>query len=108
MNYERLEQLRVMLVDEPGDLFLRYAIALELKRNGDMEQAVLDLESILADDPKHIASYYQLALMLADLGRVEEAARTCIAGAMQCLVTEDRKARAELLELLASLTDEDA
>ncbi len=107
MSAERLEQLRGMLVEEPGDLFLRYAIALELKREGHMDHAILELEAILTDDPKHIASYYQLALMLADVGRLEDAITTCKAGSMQGLVTGDRKARAELLELLAGLTDED-
>lgn len=107
MNTERLEQLRGMLADEPGDLFLRYAIALELKRNGNMEQAIADLEAILTDDPKHIASYYQLALLQADLGRAADARATCEAGMLQCLVTGDRKARAELQELRNSLEDEE-
>ena len=102
----RLGQLRKMLLEEPGDLFLRYAIALELKRHGDMEQAIMDLEGILTEEPKHIPSYYQLAVMLADLGRTADAMKACHAGAMQCLVTGDRKARAELLELQASLSDE--
>jgi len=106
MSSERLQQLRVMLSEEPGDLFLRYAIALELKRNGDMEQAIADLEDILRDDPKHIASYYQLATMLADLGRINEAAEACEAGSMQCLVTGDRKARSELLALKEALEDQ--
>jgi predicted Zn-dependent protease len=107
MNTERIEQLRGMLAEEPGDLFLRYAIALELKRSGAMEQAVKDLEAILTNDPKHIASYYQLALMQADLGRTAEARATCEAGMLQCIVTGDRKARVELQELRNSLADEE-
>lgn len=106
MSTERLSQLRTMLAEEPGDLFIRYAIALELKRKGDMEQAIHDLQSILADEPAYIASYYQLGLLLAEMGRATEAIATCEAGALQCLVTGDRKARAELLELREALTDE--
>ena len=102
---ERLAQLQGLLAEEPGDLFLRYAIALEWKRAGNMEQAVVDLESILTDDPKYIPGYYQLALILADLGRIEDAKKACEAGMMQSLVTGDRKARAELQELLNSLED---
>lgn len=105
MSAERLAQLRQMLIEEPGDLFIRYAIALELKRAGDMEEAVLGLKAILAEEPKHIASYYQLALMQAELGHTEEAISTCDAGALECLVTGDRKARAELLELREALAD---
>ena len=107
MSAERLDQLRAMLVEEPGDLFLRYAIALELKHRGEMEAAVQELRYILQDDPKHIASYYQLAVMLADLGRTTDAVAACEAGALQCLVTNDRKARTELLALMSTLVDEE-
>lgn len=95
-----------MLTEEPGDLFIRYAIALELKRAGDMEQAIFDLRSILTDEPMHIASYYQLALLLADTGHIPDAVETCEAGALRCLVSGDRKARAELLELKHTLTED--
>ncbi len=106
MNTERIGQLRAMLAEEPGDLFIRYAIALELKRAGNMEQAIEDLFTILLEEPEHIASYYQLALMLADTGKTQQAIETCEAGAMRCLVTGDRKARAELLELKNTLTED--
>jgi predicted Zn-dependent protease len=106
MSAERLAQLRQMLIEEPGDLFIRYAIALELKRAGDMEEAMNGLNAILAEEPKHIASYYQLALIQAELGHTQQAIRTCEAGALECLVTGDRKARAELLELREALADE--
>ncbi|MBL7950478.1 MAG: hypothetical protein JNM62_02055 [Flavobacteriales bacterium] len=106
MSAERLGQLRTMLAEEPGDLFIRYAIALELRREGNMEQAIEDLHAILIEEPGHIASYYQLALMLADTGRIQQAIETCEAGAMRCLVTGDRKARAELIELKNALSED--
>jgi tetratricopeptide (TPR) repeat protein len=99
MSTTRLEQLRGMLAEEPDDAFIRYAIALELKRAGKMEEAAKDLEQLLIADPKYIACYYQLALILTDLGRTEEAIHVCEAGSLQCITTGDRKARAELLEL---------
>lgn len=105
MDNDRLQQLRTMLAEEPNDLFLRYAIALELKRAGEMEQAIAALESILKGSPEHIASYYQLALMLGELGRVQDAITVCEAGSLQCLIAGDRKARAELLELKDALND---
>jgi tetratricopeptide (TPR) repeat protein len=107
MMADRLTQLQALLAEEPGDPFLRYAIALERKRSGDMETAAGDLESLLQENPKYIACYYQLALVLADLGRLADAAEACKAGALQCLVTGDAKARAELLALGAQLMAED-
>lgn len=107
MSNDRLTQLRSMLAEEPGDPFLRYAIALEHKRAGHMELAVSDLEGLLVEDPKYIACYYQLAVLLADLGRTQQAVEACEAGSMQCLVTGDMKARAELLALKNALLDEE-
>jgi tetratricopeptide (TPR) repeat protein len=107
MMADRLAQLQALLAEEPGDPFLRYAIALERKRSGDMETAAGDLELLLQENPKYIACYYQLALVLADLGRLADAAEACKAGALQCLVTGDAKARAELLALGAQLMAED-
>ncbi|MBZ0206546.1 MAG: tetratricopeptide repeat protein [Flavobacteriales bacterium] len=105
MSSNRLEQLRSMLAEEPGDPFLRYAIALERWRAGDREGAAADLESLLREDPTYVACYYQLAQVLAELGRTEDAVHTCHAGALQCLVTGDRKTRAELLSLKEDLED---
>lgn len=96
-----------MLAEEPGEPFLRYAIALERKRAGDMDGAAADLEGLLREDPGYIACYYQLALVLADLDRSTEAIAVCKAGSLKCLVTGDSKARSELLALMAGLTGED-
>jgi predicted Zn-dependent protease len=105
MSSERLAQLRSMLAEEPGDKFLRYAIALEHKRAGNLQLAVAELEALIHEDPAQVPCYYQLALLLAALGRVPDAMHACQAGALQCLVTGDRKARAELLALKLELED---
>lgn len=102
-----MEQLREMLAQEPGEAFLRYAIALEHRRAGDTEQAMADLYQLLQEDPKYIACYYQLAMLLAEAGRLQEAIDVCEAGAMQCIVTRDLKARGELLQLKEALLDAD-
>ena len=107
MANDRLAQLRSMLEEEPGEKFLRYAIALERKREGDMQGAAADLEALLTEDPAYIACYYQLALVLADLGRTADALEACRAGSLKCLVTGDRKARSELLALAAGLSGEE-
>lgn len=105
MSNERLEQLRAWLAEEPGDAFLRYAIALELKVQGRFEEAVADLEALLRERPDHVPSYHQLALLLAELGRADEAIAACEAGMLQCTVSGDRKARAELQALKEGIAD---
>lgn len=107
MSSTRLEQLRAMLAEDPGDHFLRYAIALEMRRAGNMEQAIADLQQLLVEDPKYIACYYQLAMLLAETGRTDDAVHVCEAGAMQCIVTRDTKARGELMQLRMALVGDD-
>lgn len=106
MGSDRLEQLRELLAEDPADLFVRYAIALELKSAGAMEEAARNLHDLLQDAPDHVPSYYQLALILGDLSRVAEAVSICERGAEQALAINDRKALAEIRELRETLLDE--
>lgn len=100
-----MAQLQAMLAEEPQDVFLRYAIALEHKRLAEFDHAIDLLETLVREVPAHVASYYQLALLLADVGRTMEAIAACEAGILQCLVNSDRKARGELNELRNTLQE---
>ncbi|MBP9081127.1 MAG: hypothetical protein KBF80_12835 [Flavobacteriales bacterium] len=106
MPTDRISQLRALLAEEPGDPFLRYAMALEKKRARALEEAASDLRELLMENPEYIACYYQLALVLAEMGRTADAVETCKAGALQCLVSGDAKARSELLALLQGMDEE--
>jgi len=106
MSTDRLHQLRALLADEPGDVFLRYAIALEQKRSGNTAAAIADLEHLVRDEPRHIATYYQLAQLLAAEGRTHDAVHVCEVGQLQCIVAGDRRTRAELQELRNAIADE--
>jgi tetratricopeptide (TPR) repeat protein len=105
VSAERLAQLQELLQEEPGDAFLLYAIALELNRLGRSEEAIAELQQLLADRPEHVPSYYQLAMLLGEMSRTAEAIAVCEAGALRCIVSGDRKARAELLSLKAVLEE---
>ena len=106
MSAERMQQLKAMLAEEPADVFLRYALALEKARSGDRAGAIGDLEGLVRSDPKHIATYYQLAQLLAAAGRNADAGEACKAGMLQCLVQGERRTHRELQELLNTLQDE--
>ena len=106
MSGERLDQLRAMLAEEPGDPFLRYAIALELGRRGATRVALAGRAALRREHPKQRACYDPRATLLAEAGRHAEAVHVCEAGAMQCLVTGDRKTRGELMALREALLDE--
>lgn len=56
----RLEQLLVMLQEEPNDSFLRYAVAVEYAVAGNHPEAVARIEALIADHPDYLGAYYKL------------------------------------------------
>lgn len=105
MGIERLEQLRALLLEEPEDSFLQYAMALELRRLGRNGEALDILEGLATSAPGHIPTYYQLALLLTENGRTADALATCEAGMLRCTMASERKTRGELAALRATLED---
>jgi Tfp pilus assembly protein PilF len=61
---DRLEQLKSFLVQNPGDLFSRHALAMELIKRGDDAGARELLETVLEMNPGYIGSYYHLGKLL--------------------------------------------
>lgn len=56
----RLEQLLVMLKEDPKDSFVRYAVALEYASAGNQEEAITRIESLIGDEPDYLGAYYKL------------------------------------------------
>ena len=69
----RLDQLLVMLNQEPHDDFLRYAVAVEYSAAGDIQQAIARIESLIADKPDYLGAYYKLGQLHEQNGSVEKA-----------------------------------
>lgn len=65
---DRITQLKEFLKANPGDSFLRHALALEYIKIGDDNTARSIFEEILTQDPGYIGSYYHLAKLLERTG----------------------------------------
>ena len=59
----RKDSLIKLLEATPNDLFLNYALAMELVSEGQLEQAIERLEWIRHADASYLATYYQLAAL---------------------------------------------
>jgi tetratricopeptide (TPR) repeat protein len=70
---DRVAQLRKFIEAQPGEAFPRYALALELKGQGDNQGAAAELEALLRNAPDYLAAYLQLGMLLQILGRAAEA-----------------------------------
>ena len=70
---ERLEKLKAMLAQNPGDSFVQHALALEyvkLNRDDEAREAFIRL---LEKDEKYVGSYYHLAKLLERTGQQKQA-----------------------------------
>lgn len=70
----RAEQLRTFIEAQPDEPFPRYALALELKAQGDAQAAAAQLEELLRRKPDYLAAYLQLGMLLQVLEKKQEAA----------------------------------
>ena len=70
---ERIEKIKELLSQQPGDSFLRHALALEYIKIDDKRRARQVFEELLTQDPEYVGSYYHLAKLLEQLGEREQA-----------------------------------
>ncbi len=99
----RLEKLLVMLEQEPGDVFLRYAVAMEHRGAGDFAESERLFRGLMAGQPPYVPAYFMLGQMLAGEDEVESARTALRTGIEQARAQGNLHAAGEMSELLASL-----
>jgi Flp pilus assembly protein TadD len=93
---ERLNSLRAMLDQDPGNTFVRYGLAMELARQGDLEQAVQEFNALMHHNPDYAAAYFHGGQTLEKMGRIEEARQVYQRGIEVTARTGDAHTRSEL------------
>ena len=73
MSDSRLDALRNLAAQDPANHFIRYGLAQELANTGQLEEAWVEFESLLAAKASYVPAYYHAAQTLQKLGRTEEA-----------------------------------
>jgi len=101
----RLEQLQQMLLQEPNDEFLQYAIALEYFSGGEIQKAIDGLEKIIANNKNYLAAYYQLGKCYAAQNKVGEAKAAYEKGITIAQQQNNNKTLNELREAIFLLED---
>ncbi|HLH20068.1 MAG TPA: tetratricopeptide repeat protein [Bryobacteraceae bacterium] len=96
MNGTRLDLLKGLLEQKPGDSFLRYGLAMEYRNTGDLEAAVREFRALLAADPDYHAAYFQGGQTLERLGRLDEARELYREGVAVTSRKGDQHARSEM------------
>jgi tetratricopeptide (TPR) repeat protein len=69
----RLSQLQELLSDNPGDSFVRFALAKEYEKLGDEARAFTYYRELLEKDPDYLGLYYHLGKWYERADDVEQA-----------------------------------
>jgi predicted Zn-dependent protease len=97
-------KLEESLALDPSDTFLRYGVALQCLREGDVAEGRERLKALIADHPEdQVAAYQQLGQSYLEAGEVEEARAILTAGIARARARGDWHAAAEMEGLLAPL-----
>lgn len=100
----RRQMLERSLAEDPGDTFLRYGLAMQCLREGDVEEGRARLRALLDDHPDdQIAAYQQLGQSYAEAGEVEAARAVLTVGIARARTRGDEHAAFEMEQLFQSL-----
>ncbi len=96
----RIESLLQMLEDEPDDLFLNYALALEYKVV-DPLRTIAILEKLCFTEPTYLPAYYQLATLYFEQNNTTKARAIALEGIEKAKHSGQKHTLSELQDLLA-------
>jgi thioredoxin-like negative regulator of GroEL len=99
----RKETLEEFVAADPDDSFSRYALALELEKEGREADAVVQFREVIARDSGYVATYYHLGKVLARQGHVDEARDVYRDGILAATAANDQRTRTEIQEALEAL-----
>ena len=96
--------LEQSLAEDPGDTFLRYGLAVQCLREGDVDEGRTRLRALIADHPDdQVPAYQQLGQSFAESGETDAARETLKAGIAIAQKRGDWHAAAEMEQLLETL-----
>ncbi len=96
MTNTRIEALKTLVEQNPSDSFVRYGLAMEYSKSGDLEAAIREFRTLLEANPDYSAAYFHGGQALERLGRAEEARQTYLAGIEATTRKGDLHTRSEI------------
>jgi tetratricopeptide (TPR) repeat protein len=99
----RIDMLLGFIQQKPADPFPQYALALEYKNGGRLDDARATFDRLMAAHPDYTAAYLHAGNTLVALGLRDEARATYERGIAACVRKGDAHARGELEGALATV-----
>lgn len=92
----RLDALLQFHAEDPNDAFVRFAVASEYLKEGNLHEALAWFERLVRDKPEYVGTYYHLGGLHARLDHTSDAVRTYQLGIEEARRQGDHHARSEL------------
>ena len=99
----RIDTLVGFIQQNPADPFPRYALALEYRNGGRLDEARATFDALMTSHPDYTAAYLHAGNNLLALGRRDDARAVYQRGIEACARKGDAHARGELEGALSSL-----
>ncbi len=96
MPSARLEILKAMVEQNPGDCFARYGLAMEYRNAGDLEAAMVEFRALMTTHPDYAPAYFHGGQTLERMGRAPEARVVYVRGVEVTTRSGDSHARSEM------------
>lgn len=102
----RRQKIEEMLQVEPDDVFLRYSLAMEMAKEGQLSESLAGLRELCESAPPYVPAFFRSAQLLADNDDIDEAREFLRVGIETAREQGDLHAAAEMSEMLADLGSE--
>ena len=99
----RRMKLEQMLEKSPQDTFLNFGLAMELAKQGLIEEALTQFDRVLQIDPTYLTTYFQKDSTLVNAGRVSDARTALTAGIAAARNLGDSHTESEMQAMLDTL-----
>ena len=99
----RRAKLEQMLEKTPQDVFLNFALAMELAKDGRTDEAIAQFDRVLQLNPSYLTAHFQKGSTLIAAGRVPDARAALTAGIAAAQASGDVHAASEMQALLDTL-----
>jgi predicted Zn-dependent protease len=100
---DRIAALNDVLMQNPGDSFARYGLAMEYAKQGDLDRAMAEFSILLKASPDYTPGYFMAAQTLARADRIAEAKTMLIDGIESARRTGNLHAQGEMESMLGDL-----
>lgn len=104
-SVSRLEQLQQLAIENSGDPFPCYGLAMEFKRLGNLREAIQTFSKLIEQHPKYIPTYYQFATTLSLSGANQQARKILSNGIQMSEKQGDQHSKEELTQALKELEE---